>query len=59
MNGAYQTCRICGLVTPAGFTHCDSCYQKIDKKQRLELHGEDRSSFRMRAIPKIGKVELK
>ena len=30
MDEAHQTCRVCGVVTPAGFTHCDICYEKIN-----------------------------
>ncbi len=27
---AYQTCRVCGVRVPAGFTNCDGCYHKAD-----------------------------
>jgi len=31
MIKAYQTCRVCGVYVPAGFTNCDGCYHKTDK----------------------------
>ncbi len=27
---AYQTCRVCGVRVPAGFTNCDGCFHKTD-----------------------------
>jgi ribosomal protein L40E len=30
MIAAYQSCRICGIRVPAGFTNCNSCYYKSD-----------------------------
>ncbi len=38
-----QTCRVCGVNIPSGFTNCDSCYHKSDeieviKKRHPILH---------------------
>lgn len=30
MISGYQTCRICGVDIPSGFTNCDGCYHKTD-----------------------------
>jgi hypothetical protein len=33
---AYQTCRVCGVRVPAGFTNCDGCYEKKDQPKETK-----------------------
>ncbi|MBF0254025.1 MAG: hypothetical protein HQL11_02725 [Candidatus Omnitrophica bacterium] len=33
MTTVYQSCRVCGVQIPAGFTNCDGCYYYADRTQ--------------------------
>lgn len=32
-----QTCRVCGVHVPSGFTNCDGCYYKTDEAKAEEI----------------------
>ncbi len=36
MINAYQTCRVCGVRVPSGFTNCDACYHQLDNVKETE-----------------------
>lgn len=44
---AYQTCRVCGVRVPAGFTNCDGCYHKTDRRMKEEKFLRPVSDLRM------------
>ena len=46
-----QTCRVCGVHVPSGFTNCDSCYYKTneDKAEEIRL---------LKPVLKLGKLEV-
>lgn len=32
-----QTCRVCGIHVPSGFTNCNSCYFETNKAKEEEI----------------------